>query len=96
VGSQNFVHSCATASLVRYVKFCVIISVLTSDFLVHCFLWITLKFLIDFKVSECDARGSIPKLANQKILQMDAMAELGRTAEEKSSVHIQQIQYLEK
>jgi len=35
-------------------------------------------------------------LIDQKILQMDAMVELRRTAEGQSSVYFQQIQYLEK
>ena len=32
---KNFVHSCATESLTRYVNFCVLLSVLISDFLFH-------------------------------------------------------------
>jgi len=35
VRSQNFVHCCVTASLARYVNFCVLLAVLTSEFHFH-------------------------------------------------------------
>jgi hypothetical protein len=58
----QFFHSCVLASLARYLNFCVLLSVLTSDFLFLCFPWIKISFLIDCNVLECGAWGLMLKV----------------------------------